>query len=96
MLDAKVLLMGSPTLNNQMLPTVAGFLNLLGGLKPQGKIAAAFGSFGWGGGAVRAINEELKTRFDVIEPGIEVKYRPDEEGFLKCKALVDEVVNRLG
>jgi flavorubredoxin len=45
-LDAKVLLIGSPTLNNQMFPTVAGFLNLLIGLKPQGKIAAAFGSYG--------------------------------------------------
>ncbi len=95
-LDARVLLIGSPTLNNQMLPTVAGFLNLLLGLRPQGKIAAAFGSFGWGGGAVKAINTELKTRFDVIEPGVEVKYRPDEKGFLKCKALADEVVKRLG
>ncbi len=94
-LDAKVLLIGSPTLNNQMFPTVAGFLNLLVGLKPTGKIAAAFGSYGWGGGAVKAINKELEGKFDLIGPGVGVKYKPDEEAITKCKELVDEIAKRL-
>lgn len=95
-LDAKVLLIGSPTLNNKMFPTVAGFLNYLTGLRPQGKIAAAFGSYGWGGGAVKEINETLKGTFDVIEPGVGAKYKPDKDALSKCKELVEEIVKRSG
>jgi flavorubredoxin len=79
-----------------MFPTVAGFLNLLVGLKPPGKIAAAFGSYGWGGGAVKAINEELEGKFDVIEPGVGAKYKPDAEALEKCVELIDEIMKRIG
>ncbi len=60
-LDAGLLLFGSPTLNNQMFPTVAMFLNYLKGLAPKNKAAAAFGSFGWSGQAVGLINQEIQA-----------------------------------
>jgi anaerobic nitric oxide reductase flavorubredoxin len=52
-LDAKAVLVGSPTLNNQMFPTLGQFLTYATGLRPKDKLWSFFGSFGWGGGAVR-------------------------------------------
>ena len=87
-LDAKAVLCGSPTLNNGMLPTMADLLTYLKGLRPSGKIGAAFGSFGWSGEAVKHINvfmEEMK--FDILDPGIKVKNVPTDEDLLKCVEL---------
>ena len=87
-LDAKAVLCGSPTLNNGMLPTMADLLTYLKGLRPSGKIGAAFGSFGWSGEAVKHINvfmEEMK--FDILDPGIKVKNVPTDEDLQKCVEL---------
>ncbi len=84
-LDAKAVVVGSPTLNSQMFPTVSYFLTYITGLKPRGKLWSFFGSYGWGGGAVRGMVEMAKKAgFDVYEPSIEVKYVPDEEDYKKC------------
>ena len=60
-LEAQYLAVGSPTLNNQMLPSVAAFLTYAKGLKPKGRTALAFGSYGWSGESVKYIQEELET-----------------------------------
>jgi flavorubredoxin len=84
-LDAKAVLVGSPTINNQMFPTIASFLTNITGLRPRGKLWGFFGSFGWGGGAVRGMAEMAKKAgFEVQEPGIEVKYVPDETALKNC------------
>jgi flavorubredoxin len=85
-LDAKVLLVGSPTLNNGMFPTVARFLTYLKGLRPKGKVGACFGSYGWGGGAIKAMEEELRrTGIEVVESNLDFRYVPDEEELRKAK-----------
>jgi flavorubredoxin len=77
-LDAGLLLFGSPTLNNQMFPTMAEFLTYLKGLRPRNKAAAAFGSFGWSGEAVKLINQELESmKLQVVHGGLTCKYIPD-------------------
>lgn len=82
--DSRVIVVGSPTLNMGMYPTVGGFLTFLRGIRPPNKRAAAFGSYGWGKGAVKAINEELKKmRFEVL-PSLEVKYVPGDEELREC------------
>jgi anaerobic nitric oxide reductase flavorubredoxin len=84
-LDAKAVLLGSPTLNNLMFPTLSSFLTYATGLKPKGKLWGFFGSYGWGGGAVRSMIKTAKeSGFDVYEPGVEVKFVPDEEDLKKC------------
>jgi anaerobic nitric oxide reductase flavorubredoxin len=84
-LDAKAIVVGSPTLNNGMFPTLSSFLTHITGLKPKGKLWSFFGSYGWGGGAVRGMTEMAKKAgFDILEPGIEVKYVPDREDLKKC------------
>ncbi|MBS3909335.1 MAG: FprA family A-type flavoprotein [Actinobacteria bacterium] len=82
---ARGALIGTPTLNNLMFPTVASFLAYLRGLKPKNRIVGAFGSYGWGGGGVKNVYEELgKTAVEVYEPGIEAHYRPDPDDETKA------------
>ena len=59
-LTAKYVAVGSPTLNNNMLPTVAGFLTYLKGLTTKNKVGFAFGSYGWGGQSIGQVEEALK------------------------------------
>ena len=83
--DAKAVVVGSPTLNNGMFPTLGSFLTYATGLKPKGKLWAFFGSYGWGGGAVKAMTEMAqKAGFEVYEQSIQVKYVPDSEDLKKC------------
>ncbi len=73
-------LIGTPTLNNIMYPSISEFLTHLRGLRPKNRIAGAFGSYGWGGGAVKEVYEELKRMgLEIYEPGIQVMYRPSLE-----------------
>jgi anaerobic nitric oxide reductase flavorubredoxin len=84
-LEAKAVIVGSPTLNNQMFPTVSSFLTYITGLKPKGKLWSFFGSFGWGGGAVRDMTEMAKKAgFQIQETSVEIKYIPDEKDLKKC------------
>ncbi|MCZ7356347.1 MAG: FprA family A-type flavoprotein [Candidatus Methanoperedens sp.] len=86
-LEAKAIIIGSPTLNNGMFPTVGGFLTYLMGLRPKDKLWASFGSYGWAGGAVRAINEKLKVSgYEPVE-SLEVNFRPDGTDLANCQAL---------
>jgi flavorubredoxin len=78
-LDAGAVIIGSPTLNNGLFPTVADFLTYMKGLRPNKKVAAAFGSFGWSGEAVKMINRELEEmKFDLVDPGLRVQFVPGE------------------
>jgi len=68
---------GSPTLNNGLFPTVSDFLTYMKGLKPLNKIGAAFGSYGWSGEAPKQITQELEAmKFDIVEP-VKHQYIPD-------------------
>jgi len=95
-LDAKAVVVGSPTLNNGMFPTLGSFLTYATGLKPKGKLWSFFGSYGWGGGAVRGMAEMArKAGFEVHEPGIEVKYVPDPEDLKKCFELGQQIATKI-
>ncbi|MGF7185608.1 flavorubredoxin [Desulfitispora alkaliphila] len=76
--DAKFICVGSPTLNNNMLPTVAGLLTYLKGLVPKNRIGMAFGSYGWSGQSIDQVEDALKScRFDLMEK-IKTQYIPDQ------------------
>ncbi len=83
--QARGCLLGTPTLNNIMFPSVAEFLTHLRGLRPKNRIVGAFGSFGWGGGGVKEAYGEFKRMgLNVVEPGVEVLYRPGPEDESRC------------
>ena len=80
LLDCKYVAVGSPTLNNNMLPTVAAFLCYMKGLSPKNRQAFSFGSYGWGGQANGQIEEELKKcGFDICLETLKIQYIPSEE-----------------
>lgn len=88
LMSSPVIALGSPTMHGTMFFTVSGFLTYLKGLRPKDKSAVAFGSYGWGGGAVKGVEEMLqKSGFELIEPGLQVKYRPYEDDLKACREL---------
>jgi len=89
-LTAKYICVGSPTLNNNILPTVSAFLTYLKGLAPKSRIGLAFGSYGWGGQSVGIIEDELKhCGFEMLEK-IKIQYIPDETTLEKEKEKISE------
>jgi flavorubredoxin len=85
---AKGLVLGSPTLNNGLMPTVASFVHYMKGLRPRNKIGAAFGSYGWSGESVKLLNDilnEIKAEF--VHEGIKVKFAPDKDTLKQCEEL---------
>lgn len=84
MLDAKAFVIGSSTHDNEMLAYIAGFLHFLKGMKPKNRTAIAFGSYGWGGGAVKEIAEELKSFGVEVFACLEAKFKPNKEELQKC------------
>ncbi|HNU70477.1 MAG TPA: flavodoxin domain-containing protein [Thermodesulfobacteriota bacterium] len=86
--DAGAVIVGSPTLNNGMFPTVSDFLCYYKGLRPKPRIGAAFGSYGWSGEAVKQINEQLKDmKFELGDDGLRVVYVPDSAAMESCREL---------
>jgi len=77
--DARGLLIGSPTLHHGMLFRVAGFLQYVGALVPAGRLAAAFGSYGWSSGATKQVTDRLaEIGFEVAQDPYTQKFRPTE------------------
>jgi len=89
-------LFGTPTINNVMFPTVAQILYHLSGLRPKNRIVGAFGSFGWGGGAVKGAYEEFKKMgLEISEPGLQINYRPSLEDETKCYEFGKEFAKKV-
>ncbi len=92
LLDSGAFLLGSPTLNNGYLPRIADLICYARGLKPLNKVGASFGSYGWGGEAVKLMNEDLQNmKVAVVDEGVRVKYVPEEEDLEKCRQLGERV-----
>ena len=95
-IEAGAIAVGSPTLNNNIFPVVADVMTYIKGLKPQNKIAAAFGSFGWSGEAVKILNKEFsEMKLDIIDEGIRVQYVPDEDDLNRCFDLGVKIAKAL-
>jgi len=85
LLAAKGILVGSSTINNGILPTVAPFLEEMAGLRPRNKLAGTFGSYGWGGGATKIIEEKLvKAGMKIATPSLAVNWAPDKDEIQRC------------
>jgi flavorubredoxin len=95
-LFSKAILVGSPTLNNGILPTVAAFLTYLEGLRPKKRIGFVFGSYGWGGQAVKKIQTILESlKWEMPLESINFQYVPDEDELQKIMRIGEEFGNLL-
>lgn len=82
---SKMIIVGSPTVNNGFLHSIAGILEMIKGMKLKNKKAVAFGSYGWSGESVKLITEELKkSGFEIINDGLKVMWTPSEDERIEC------------
>ncbi len=94
-MKAKAILIGSPTLNNGLYPSVAEYLCYQRGLKPMNKVGLAFGSYGWSGQAAQEIAEQMKAAgIDVLDEMIKIKFVPKPED-LDFKDIVDKLIEKM-
>jgi flavorubredoxin len=87
MLDAAAVALGSATLNREMMPQMAAALCYLHGLRPTGKAAFAFGSFGWGPGGPEAVHKWIESmQWQVLREPLRSQYRPTPAVLDECRA----------
>lgn len=92
LITAKYVCIGSPTLNNNILPTVAAFLTYMKGLAPKDRVGLAFGSYGWGGQSVGIVEDILKECSFNLLPSFKVQYIPSAE---QLNDITQQLLNEL-
>ena len=91
---SKAIAVGSPTVVNGILSSVAGFLEFAKELKFKNKKAAAFGCYGWSGESVKVLQDRLKDAgFNVIEENIRSNWKMTEEDEKNIPALVKNLIS---
>jgi len=88
-LDSKVLIMGSPVLNSRILPDVAALLMYMKGLKPKGRTALTFGSYGWARIAYKELETSLQEAgFNLPADGAYVQFIPDDSELKELQSFI--------
>jgi flavorubredoxin len=76
---SKKVIIGSPTIGNSILHSIAGFIYLMKEMKFKGKKATSFGCYGWSGESTKIMNESLANAgFEIINEGFRNNWNPDE------------------
>jgi anaerobic nitric oxide reductase flavorubredoxin len=92
---SRAIAVGSPTVVNNVLSSVGGWLTFIKELKFKNKKAAAFGCYGWSGESPKIIRENLTAAgFTVIEPEVKCNWNPKDADFDSCKALALELAKK--
>ncbi len=94
-LTAKYICVGSPTLNNNMLPNVAAFLTYMKGLSPKNRVGLAFGSYGWGGQSIGQVEKSLEECGYSLLHSIKVQYIPDEARLNEITGSITSALNTI-
>jgi flavorubredoxin len=97
MLDTRAFVVGSPTINNNIYPTVADVLSYIKGLRPIGMIGNAFGSYGWSGESIAQTVDYLKAmNIELVGDPVKVKYVPRAEDLEKCRQMGRTIAAAMG
>jgi flavorubredoxin len=95
LVDASAVVIGTPTVLGGAHPLAVYATELIASFGVRGKIAAVFGSFGWGGGAARRIKARLEQGgFEVVDT-LEIRGPPKPEHVEKAVALGKAVANKV-
>ena len=95
-LDAAALIVGSPTINGQIFPSVAACMTYLGSLKPRNMVGAAFGSYGWSGEAVGRLEELLGgLGIPLAAEGLNINYVPDDGALQRATDMGAAIGDRI-
>ena len=91
---SKMIIAGSPTVGNDMLSSMAGFLHFLKELKMKKKKAATFGCYGWTGEASDKMGDYLeKAGYTIPIKPLKIKWNPDTEDLLKAREFGKQLAN---
>jgi flavorubredoxin len=95
-LDCGALIAGSPTLNNNIFPSMADVMTYLKGLRPQNLIGAAFGSYGWSGESI-GILENMLTEMgvEIVGESVKTQYVPNADDLAHCFNLGKTIAEKL-
>jgi len=95
LVDASAVVVGSPTLIGGVHPLVGTMVELVKSLRPRAKLAAIFGSYGWGGGATDRIRNALQPAgFEIVDV-LKVRGKPKEEDLERAANLGKLVAQRV-
>ena len=79
LMESDGILVGSPTVNGDALPPVTDLILQMNGVLHGGKVAGAFGSYGWSGEAADMLMARLNVlRMKTLEPPLKVTFKPSE------------------
>jgi NADH oxidase (H2O-forming) len=94
--NADGILIGSPTFNQDALKPVWDALSVVCPINVRGRLAAAFGSFGWSGEAVKLIEDRMKgLKFKVIESGLRFNFTPSDMDLQVTEEFADKFAELL-
>ena len=89
---SKAIAVGSPTVGQNILSSMSGWMSFLTELKFKKKKAASFGCYGWSGESPQLLSDQLKAAgFDVVEPMARVNWNPTEEDLGQMMAIAEEL-----
>jgi NADH oxidase (H2O-forming) len=94
--NADGILIGSPTFNQDALKPVWDALSVVCPINVRGRLAAAFGSFGWSGEAVKLIEDRMKgLKFKVVESGLRFNFTPSDMDLQVTEEFADKFAELL-
>lgn len=94
LLDARFVLLGTPMLNNRMLPTMASFVMYMKGLQPRKRYGWTFGSYGWSKGGFKELEDSLlEAGMKILGPGMYFPFVPDSAEIENLASVVDLIKN---
>jgi flavorubredoxin len=95
-LTCKAVVVGCPTLNNGIMPTLAPFLEEMRGLRFKNKIGLAFGTFGWSGECIKRIEAALSdAQIEVAFSGFKCQFNPHTDDLQKCEEMGMKLAERI-
>ena len=85
---SKAIAIGSPTVGQNILSSVGGWLEFMKELKFKNKKAAVFGCYGWSGESTKILRERMaESGFEVVEPEIKCNWNPESTDFDKASEV---------
>jgi flavorubredoxin len=92
----KGLILGSPTYDAKVFPLMDSLLRLLDTKMIKQRVAGVFGSYGWAGGAVKAMTEFVKeNKLELIEPVVEAQFAANDDQIGQCRQLGRSIAKRV-
>ena len=84
-IEASAIIIGCPTFSQNILLPIYQIFALINPIRDRGKLAAAFGSYGWSGEGNKLINSNLvNLKLKLFDDGLQVKFTPHHDIFEKC------------